>query len=130
MSDYQSGFSEIVLAFAKVTGLKVIMGVMGTVVLYLAVPPVDKEGKFDRREFFYRLCTAGIFSSTFGDAAVSAIHNTLPFLGAIDHPAAVYLLVGAPGWWVSRLVATTLRRREAKDLPELLREFKDNQAGS
>lgn len=127
MSDYLSGAPEVVLAFAKVTGLKVIMGIMGTVILYLAAPPLDKDGNFDRREFFYRMCTAGVFSSTFGDAAVGALHSTLPFLGAVDHPAAVYLMVGAPGWWISRLIATTLRRREGRDIPEVLDEFKDRQ---
>jgi hypothetical protein len=127
MSDYLSGAPEVVLAFAKVTGLKVIMGVMGTAVLYLAVPPIDKDGHFDRREFFYRLCTAGLFSSVFGDMAVGALANALPFLNAQEYPAAVYLMVGAPGWWVSRIIATTLRRREGRDIPEVLDEIKGHQ---
>ena len=124
MHDIADQISLAVLAFLKVTGLKAVIGAVGACLLYLALPPVNKDGTFNQREFAYRLSSAGVFSALFGDWAVSLIHSQFPLLRVLEHPAAIYLLVGAPAWWVTRLVATTLRRREGRDIPTIWDEFK------
>lgn len=125
MHDIADQISLAVLAFLKVTGLKAVIGAVGACLLYLALPPVNKDGTFNQREFAYRLSSAAVFSSLFGDWAVSLIHFQFPLLRVLEHTeSAIYLLVGAPAWWITRLVATTLRRREGRDIPTIWKEFK------
>lgn len=124
MHDVADQISVAVLTFFKVTGLKAVIGAIGACLLFLALPPVDKDGSFNQREFAYRLSSAGVFSTLFGDWAVNMIHYQFPALQVNEHPAAIYLLVGAPAWWVTRLVATALKRREGRDIKTLWREIK------
>lgn len=105
--------------------LKPIIGMIGAALLYTALPPVKADGSFDRTEFVIRLAAAGIFSHIFGDWAVDILSD-LTWLHAADHKAAVYLVVGAPGWWVTRAVALWLRRRENKDIGEVIKEVKES----
>lgn len=97
---------------------------IGGALLYLVLPPVKPDGSFGRREFVLRLASAGVFSSVFGDWAVAMLAQYLPNLQASQHAGAVYLMVGAPGWWVSRAVALWFQRRGDKDIGPLVKEAK------
>jgi hypothetical protein len=123
MNDGFSGTAGI--AFFKVYGVKVGLGMIGAALLYFVLPPVDKNGNFDRKEFVLRLATAGIFSSLFGDWAVAVLMEYLPRLHTDAHAGAVYLLVGAPGWWISRAVALWFQNRRGKDIAEMVHDAKD-----
>lgn len=109
---------------AKSLGLKAVMGMVGAALLFASAPPVKKDGTFDRVEFVARLATAGIFSMVFGQWAVDLFMEFYPRLGADKHPAAVYLLTGAPAWWVSRWAAVWLHKRRNKDLGEVIDEVR------
>jgi hypothetical protein len=111
-------------ALLKAYGLKVVLGMVGAALLYLVLPPVKPDGSFDRREFVLRLAAAGVFSSVFGDWAVAMLMQYVPSIQAEKHASPVYLMVGAPGWWVSRAVALWLQRRSGKDIGELVGEAK------
>jgi hypothetical protein len=119
------GFSGVAgVAFVKAYGLKAAFGMLGAAILYAVLPPLKKDGTFDRREFVIRLACAGIFSMFFGEWAVQLLSATWPWLQAEKHTAAVELIVGAPGWWVSRAGAIWLQRRSNKDLGEVVEEVK------
>lgn len=101
------------------------MGMIGAALLYAAMPPVNKDGTFNRREFAVRLACAGVVSAVFGEWAVDMLVHYLPTLQADKHHAAVYLLAGAPGWWLSRAAALWLHRRRDKDLGQVVDEFRN-----
>lgn len=108
------------LALIKVYGIKAALGMLGAAMLYMVLPPVKQDGSFDKREFVARLACAGLFSMIFGDWAIQLLDVYLPQLHAVDHTAPIYLMVGAPGWWISRAVALWFQRRREKDIRELV----------
>lgn len=114
------------IAFFKIYGLKVGFGMIGAVLLYFVLPPVDKDGRFDRKEFVLRLACAGFFSSVFGDWVIAVLANVAPWIQASTNTAPIYLLVGAPGWWISRAVAIWFHSRRGKDIGELYRDVKES----
>ena len=99
-------------------------GMIGAAILYLVMPPVDKDGKFNRKEFVTRLAVAGLFSIFFGDMLASLLQHFVPWLEPLKNKSAVDLLAGAPGWWVSRAAALWLHQRQNKDLGEIIRDVK------
>ena len=50
----------------------------------------------------------------------------LPAIGAMVNASAIDLIVGAPGWWVSRAVALWFQRRSDKDIAELVKDAKEH----
>ncbi|RJG06238.1 hypothetical protein D3870_09640 [Noviherbaspirillum cavernae] len=113
-------------AIIKLYGLKAVFGMVGAALLYFVLPPLRSDGRFSQQEFVVRLAAAGIGSCFFGDVAVQQIMLYLPSLHADQHTSAVYLLVGAPFWWITRAVALSLRKREDKDIVEIVREAKES----
>lgn len=122
MNDGLSG--SAVFGFFKLYGVKVGLGMIGAALLYLVLPPVTNDGKFDQREFVARLAVAGFFSVMFGDWAIAILGNW-QFLHAADNKAPIYLLVGAPGWWLSRAVALWFHKRRDKDIGEAAKDVKE-----
>lgn len=100
------------------------MGMIGAAMLYAVMPPVNADGTFNRREFVVRLACAGVVSAVFGQWAVELLISHVPSLQADKHPAAVYLLTGAPGWWATRAAALWLHRRRDKDAGEIVDELR------
>jgi hypothetical protein len=126
MSDGFSGSAGI--AIFKLYGAKAVFGMIGAALLYVVLPPTNKDGSYNRTEFVLRLAAAGVFSIVFGDMVADAINNTswlAPWIQPYKHKSAIDLMVGAPGWWVSRAVALAMRKREGKDIVELGKEMKD-----
>jgi len=115
------------VAFFKLYGLKAGMGMIGAALLYFVLPPVRKDGTFDRKEFVIRLAVAGFFSTMFGDYAIALLDASTytKFLQAGKHTGIFYLIVGAPGWWISRAIALWFQRHQDKDIGEVVREVKD-----
>jgi hypothetical protein len=111
--------------FFKTYGFKVGMGMLGTAFLFCVLPPVDKDGRFNRKEFAARLAAAGVASAVFGDWIIAMLMAKWPWLQLHDHAAPIYLIVGAPAWWIGRAVALWLRRREGKDIGEIVSEVKE-----
>jgi hypothetical protein len=114
-----------IAAFFKFYGLKVGIGMIGSALLYFVLPPVTKDGKFNQHEFVMRLICAGLFSCMFGDWAVQLLGEYWPRLHAEKHTSAVYLMVGAPGWWISRAIALWFQNRRDRDIGEVIKEVKD-----
>lgn len=112
-------------AFIKIYGLKAVLGMIGAALLYLVFPPMDKDGRLNRREFFVRLVCAGVASELFGDWVVQLLIEHAPWLHAGDHRGAIYLMVGAPAWMVGRWVAIALQKRRNKGIDEVYQEAKD-----
>lgn len=126
MSDGFSGSAGI--AIFKLYGAKAVFGMIGAALLYVVLPPTNKDGSYNRTEFVLRLAAAGVFSIVFGDMVADAINNTswlAPWIQPYKHKSAIDLMVGAPGWWVSRAVALAMRKREGKDIVELGKEMKE-----
>lgn len=103
------------------------MGMIGAALLYAVMPPINKDGTFNRTEFVLRLACAGTFSVLFGDWAVTVLMEYWPRLHADKHVGSVWLLAGAPGWWVSRAAALAMYRNKDKDLLQIWRKFRGNQ---
>lgn len=124
MNDGLSGAAGV--ALFKLYGAKAVFGMVGAALLYVVLPPIDKNGHFDKREFVLRLAIAGVFSVMFGDMAADAINNSWlgPWINPYKHKSAIDLMVGAPGWWVSRAVALAFRKRENTDLIDIIKEVK------
>lgn len=108
----------------KTLGAKAVMGMIGATLLYAVMPPLNSDGTFNRSEFIVRLACAGVCSMVFGQWGVDLFTEFFPRLGAEKHPAAVFLLTGAPAWWVSRWAAVWLHKRKDKDLGEVYDEVK------
>jgi hypothetical protein len=123
MTDPSSGGAAYYLA-AKTLGGKALMGMIGASILYAVMPPLNRDGTFNRTEFVIRLACAGTFSVVFGDWAAQLFMEFLPRLHAENHVGAVWLLTGAPGWWVSRAAALWMYRRRDKDAGEIIQELK------
>jgi hypothetical protein len=126
MNDGFSGSAGI--AIFKFYGAKAVFGMIGAALLYAVLPPTNKDGSYNRTEFVLRLAAAGVFSIVFGDMVADAINNTswlAPWIQPYKHKSAIDLMVGAPGWWVSRAVALAMRKREGKDIVELGKEMKE-----
>lgn len=123
MSDPGSGGAAYYLA-VKTLGGKAVMGMIGAAMLYAALPPLNKDGTFNRREFVLRLGCAGVISAVFGEWGVDMLMHHLPTLQADKHTAAVYLLTGAPGWWFSRAAALWLHRRRNRDAGQIVDELR------
>lgn len=117
------------LMLLKTFGLKAVLGMLGAAMLYMVLPPVKltPEGKreFDEREFVLRLACAGIVSALCGDLAVAMLASWWPSIPFADHRGAVYLIVGAPAWWITRAVALWLQRNDGKDIEEVARKLKE-----
>jgi hypothetical protein len=122
MTDPSSGGAAFLAA--KAIGGKALMGMLGAALLYAVMPPVNKDGTFNRAEFVIRLACAGTFSIVFGDWAVTMLMEFLPRLHADKHVGAVWLLAGAPGWWFSRAAALAMYRHRDKDLLQVWNKFK------
>lgn len=110
--------------FFATEGATAWFGMIGAAMLFFAMPPVDKDGKFNRSEFVTRLAVAGIFSIFFGDMLAAALQHFVPWLEPLKNRSAVDLLAGAPGWWISRAAALWLHRRQNKDLGQIAEEIK------
>jgi hypothetical protein len=120
------GFSGTALAgFFKVYGLKAGFGMMGAALLYVVLPPLNADGSFNKKEFAVRLAVAGVFSIMFGDWVADMLNHFAEWTQPYKHKSAVDLLTGAPGWWISRAGALALRKRENKDIVELIKEVKN-----
>lgn len=119
-----TSWGEAAGAAAQGLASKVGAGMIGAVILYMVLPPVNEDGTFNRREFISRLAVAGVISAFFGDWSVDLLVENWPALHAEKHRAGVYLLTGAPAWWVSRAAALWLRRRQNKDLGQVADEFR------
>lgn len=115
---------ESTAAFFAQQGTTAWFGMLGAAILYMVMPPVDKDGKFNRKEFVTRLAVAGLFSIFFGDMLASVLQHFVPWLEPLKNKSAVDLLAGAPGWWVSRAAALWLHNRQDKDLGEIIQEVK------
>lgn len=116
-------------ALLKALGFKTTCGMVGAAMLFVVLPPLDKNGRFDRKEFVGRLAVAGLFSTFFGDMVIEALSGITHLQGWIDfhaHASAIYLMTGAPGWWISRAVALWFQRRNGKDIAELAKDVKDS----
>lgn len=121
-----NGPGEIgIAAFFKLYGVKVGISMIGAALLFFVLPPVSKDGKFDQKEFVLRLMCAGFFSTVFGDWAVQLLVEYWPRIHAENHKGAVYMMIGAPGWWISRAVALWFQNRRDKDLGEVMKEVKN-----
>lgn len=131
MADHSTSSSAVdaVIAIGQTAAGKAGAGMIGAVILYAVMPPLNKDGSWNRREFIARLAVAGLFSTFFGDWAVDIVQHFAEWLQPGRHRAAIYLLVGAPGWWVSRWVALFLRRRQNKDIVEIATEVKSLNKG-
>lgn len=112
-------------AFFKLYGFKAGMGMLGAAFLYLIFPPKKSDGTFDQREFIARLAAAGFCSMVFGDWAVDVIHGKWSWLLVDTHRAPIYLIVGAPAWWIGRAVAVWFQKRRDKDIGELAQDAKE-----
>jgi hypothetical protein len=112
-------------AFFKLYGLKVGLGMIGAALLFFVLPPIRKDGSFDQKEFVARLAVAGVFSVVFGDWAIAVVMAKWPWLMVSEHSAPMYLLVGAPGWWISRAVALWFQKRRDKDIAEIVQDVKE-----
>lgn len=113
------------IAFFKLYGLKAGFGMIGAALLYLVAPPVNPDGRLNKQEFVVRLACSGIFSEVFGDLAVDALMSYFSSIPFDHHRGAVYLLVGAPAWWITRWIALALKKRRDQDILEVAREMKD-----
>jgi hypothetical protein len=124
MNDGFSGSAGI--AIFKLYGAKAVFGMIGAALLYAVLPPTNKDGSFNTKEFVLRLAVAGVFSIVFGDMAADAINNSwlAEWIQPYKHKSAIDLMVGAPGWWISRAVALGMRKRENKDIVDLVKEVK------
>jgi hypothetical protein len=122
MTDPSSGGAAYLAA--KTIGGKALMGMIGAALLYAVMPPLNKDGTFNRTEFVLRLACAGAFSIVFGDWSVQLFMEFAPRLHAENHVGAVWLMTGAPGWWVSRWAAIWLHNRRNKDAGEIIQELK------
>lgn len=124
MNDGISGAAGF--ALFKLYGAKAVFGMVGAALLYVVLPPTNKDGSFNAREFAIRLAVAGIFSVMFGDMVADIINNTWlsAWVQPYKHKSAIDLMVGAPGWWISRAVALALRKRENTDLVDVIKEVK------
>lgn len=107
-------------------GTSAIFGMIGAAILYLVMPPVDSNGKFNRKEFAIRLAVAGLFSIFFGDMLVATIQHFAPWLEPLNNKSAVDLLAGAPGWWLSRAAALWFHNRQDKDIAEIIKDVKED----
>ncbi len=112
------------LAAAKTITAQAALGMAGAAILYLVMPPERPDGTFSRREFAARLAVAGFFSNVFGGWLVAVVDGIVPLAQASAHPAPFYMLVGAPGWWISRAAALWIYNRRSKDLAALINEVR------
>lgn len=112
------------IALIKLYGFKAALGMVGAAMLYIVLPPVNADGRFNRREFAARLTCAGVFSCLLGETALQLLNMQFPLVGPTINPSAVYLVVGAPGWWISRAVALWFQKRSKKDIVELTKDIK------
>lgn len=115
------GFSGAIAAFVAKYGAAGAFGMLGAALLYVIAPPVDKNERFNRKEFAIRLAVAGVVSSVFGDWSVAMLMEFLPRLHADEHKAAVWLMTGAPGWWISRAVALGMYNTKDHDIFQLMK---------
>lgn len=93
--------------------------------LYLAFPPKNPDGTFNRHEFVWRLAFAIAMSTLCGDWFVSVVDGLVPWIKANEFPGVFYAAVGAPAWWTSRAVAVWMHRRDEKDIGEIVKDVKE-----
>lgn len=108
----------------KSIGASALLGMIGSALLYVALPPLNKDGSFNKREFVLRLAFAGVFSVLFGDLGGAALHSIFSFIDVDKHKSAIDLMVGAPGWWVSRAVALWFHRNRRIDIGDLVKRVR------
>ncbi|MDC8757513.1 hypothetical protein [Janthinobacterium fluminis] len=116
------GFATLV----KLYGFKAALGMIGAAMLYIVLPPLNTDGTFNKGEFVARLACAGVFSCLLGGTAYQLLCAQLPTIGAMVNASAIDLIVGAPGWWISRAVALWFQRRNDKDIAEMARDVKES----
>lgn len=107
-------------ALLKSLGLSATLGMVGAALLYIVLPPVNPDGTFNRKEFAARLAAAGVFSVVFGDMGADMLSHFVSFINPEKHKSAIDLLIGAPGWWVSRAVAIWLQKHRDSDIAQLV----------
>lgn len=122
MNDELTG--SVGVAIIKAYGIKACLGMIGSALLYASFPPRRPDGSYDQREFVARLVIAAIFSSLFGDWVIALLSEHASWLHAGRFPAPIYLMVGAPGWWISRAAALWFYRREEQDLEQWIDEIR------
>lgn len=115
-----------VAALVKLYGLKAALGMMGTALLYMVLPPRNANGSFNEVEFACRLACAGVFSCVFGDPVFALLTQHWPTVASALGPKPVDLMVGAPAWWITRAIALWFQRRADKDIAELTKDLKDS----
>lgn len=113
------------LALIKAYGFKALCGAILVALLYLALPPLNPDGTFNRKEFFYRLGSAILSSCFLGDHLVAVVQGIAPWIMAHDFPGIFYALAGAPAWWITRLIAKWMQTREDTDLAQVIKDAKD-----
>jgi len=118
---YEAG----VLGLIKAYGFKAVCGAIGVSMLYLALPPLNKDGTFNRKEFICRMAAAIIFSTWLGDWFVSVVDGVLPMVKAHEFPGVFYAFIGAPAWFITRGIAVWMHNRQDKDIGEVIKDAKD-----
>lgn len=118
---YEAG----ILAAVKAYGFKAICGAIGVSMLYLALPPLNKDGTFNRKEFIFRLTAAIVFSTLLGEWFVSVVDGLIPAVKAHEFPGVFYAFIGAPGWFLTRAVAVWMQNRKDKDIGEVVKDAKE-----
>jgi hypothetical protein len=113
-----------IAALVKLYGIKAVLGMLGTALLYIVLPPRNADGSFNEWEFAGRLACAGVFSCMFGDAGFEMLLHHVPKVAAALGPKAVDLLVGAPAWWITRAIALWFQHRHDKDIAELTKDIR------
>jgi len=113
------------IALLKMYGFKAICGAVGVSMLYLALPPLNKDGSFNRKEFMFRMAAAIVFSTWLGDWFVSVVDGVLPMVKAHEFPGVFYAAIGAPAWFITRGIAVWMHNREGKDIGEVIKDVKD-----
>jgi hypothetical protein len=110
------------IALIKLYGFQAALGMIGAAMLYIVLPPLNADGRFNKHEFAARLTCAGIFSCLLGGTALKLLNMQFPQIGPMIDPSIIYLVVGAPGWWISRAVALWFKKRSKKDIVELAKD--------
>lgn len=116
---------EGMIALIKAYGGKALLGMIGAAMLYLALPPLNPDGTFNKREFVWRLVVAGMFSCFFGDSVIDILSAYFPLINISIHTGPIYLMVGAPGWWISRVVALWMYQTKDKSALDIAKDVKE-----
>jgi hypothetical protein len=118
--------SSTAAAFLVNHGSAAVFGMIGAAILWIVLPPLDKQGRFNRIEFVGRLFVAGVSSIFFGGMLAEAVQPLMPWINTLHHQSTFDLVAGAPAWWVTRAVALWFHKRRDKDIGEIIKEVREN----